>query len=133
MFTVISKTKHTSNKTGDFLLTQSVQYLQSVLTIRANQIDTRLSHTFFDLFMAILVFCNQKMGLLLSELVSYMCGLAHTPAGAKRISNLLRSKKWESRRKLMATVTLVYDFLLLVIRNRSSFIAKLLKSVVIEQ
>ncbi len=80
MFTVISKTKHTSNNTGDFLLIQSVQYLQGVLTRLFNQKDKHLSRTFFDLFMAmaILVFCNQKMGLLLSEVGAYMCGLAHT-------------------------------------------------------
>ncbi|WP_229239335.1 transposase [Emticicia agri] len=47
--------------------------------------------------MAILVFRNQKMGLLLSELGAYICGFAHAPAGTKRISNLLRSKKWESK------------------------------------
>ena len=34
------------------------------------------------------------MGLLLSELGGYICGFAHAPAGTKRISNLLRSKKW---------------------------------------
>jgi hypothetical protein len=34
------------------------------------------------------------MGLLLSELGAYICGPAHAPAGTKRISNLLRSKKW---------------------------------------
>lgn len=96
MFTILSKTKNTSNKTGEFLLTQSRQYLQSRLTSLDNQIDKRLSRTFFDLFMAILVFRNQKMGLLLSELGAYICGFAHAPAGTKRISNLLRSKKWES-------------------------------------
>jgi hypothetical protein len=37
------------------------------------------------------------MGLLLSELGGYICGFAHAPAGTKRISNLLRSKKWESK------------------------------------
>ena len=36
------------------------------------------------------------MGLLLSELGGYICGFAHAPAGTKRISNLLRSKKWKS-------------------------------------
>ncbi|GAB3518298.1 hypothetical protein GCM10027442_38570 [Emticicia fontis] len=37
------------------------------------------------------------MGLLLSELGGYICGFAHAPAGTKRISNLLRSKKWASK------------------------------------
>jgi len=37
-----------------------------------------------------------KKGLLLSELGKYICGTAHAPAGTKRISNLLRSKNWNS-------------------------------------
>jgi hypothetical protein len=34
------------------------------------------------------------MGLLLTELGGYICGFDRAPAGTKRISNLLRSKKW---------------------------------------
>ena len=97
MFTILSKTESTHNKSGNFLLSQSSQYLQSLLNKLDSQIDKRLSRTFFDLFTAILVFRNQKMGLLLSELGGYICGFAHAPAGTKRISNLLRSKKWESK------------------------------------
>ena len=40
------------------------------------------------------MFRNRAMGLLLSELGGYICGFDHAPAGTKRISNLLRSKKW---------------------------------------
>ena len=36
------------------------------------------------------------MGLLLSELGGYIKGFDHSPAGTKRISNLLRSKKWKA-------------------------------------
>ena len=36
------------------------------------------------------------MSLLISELGSFVAGYAHAPAGTKRISNLLRSKKWTS-------------------------------------
>ncbi|HEY1054840.1 MAG TPA: hypothetical protein VGE24_06880 [Emticicia sp.] len=97
MFAILSKTKNSSNKSGNFLLSQSNQYLQSLLYELDTQIDKRLSRTFFDLFTAILVFRNQKMGLLLSELGGYICGFAHAPAGTKRISNLLRSKKWASK------------------------------------
>lgn len=97
MFTILSKAKHSSNKSSTFLLSQSSQYLQSILSALDAQIDKRLSRTFFDLFVVILLFRNQKMGLLLSELGGYICGFAHAPAGTKRISNLLRSKKWESK------------------------------------
>lgn len=59
-------------------------------------LDKRLTRTFYDVFVAILMFRNSKMGLLLSELGGYVCGFAHELAGTKRISNLLRSKKWDS-------------------------------------
>ena len=36
------------------------------------------------------------MGLLISELGGWICGFKHAPAGTKRISNLLRSKKWSA-------------------------------------
>ena len=42
------------------------------------------------------MFRDRVMGLLLSELGGYICGFDHAPAGTKRISNLLRCKKWKS-------------------------------------
>ncbi len=50
--------------------------------------------TFYNVFIAILILRNRSIGLLLSELGGYICGFDHAPAGTKRISNLLRSKKW---------------------------------------
>jgi hypothetical protein len=44
----------------------------------------------------ILMFRERRMGLLLSELGGYLCGFSKAPAGTKRISNLLRSKKWSA-------------------------------------
>jgi hypothetical protein len=38
---------------------------------------------------------HNRCGLLLSELGGYLLGVSHAPAGTKRISNLLRSKKWQ--------------------------------------
>lgn len=61
------------------------------------QIDSRLVRTFFDLLVAILMFRERRMGLLLSELGGYICGFDRAPAGTKRISNLLRSQKWSAR------------------------------------
>lgn len=88
---------------ASFLLHQSDRYLQGLESRLSDQIDKRLVRTFFDLFMVILAFRNRAMGLLLSELGGFICGFAHAPAGTKRISNLLRSKKWAS--------SLIDDFL----------------------
>ncbi len=60
-------------------------------------LDRRLVHTFFNLAAIILMFRERRMGLLLSELGGYLCGPSKAPAGTKRISNLLRSKKWTSK------------------------------------
>lgn len=79
-----------------FLLHQSDRYLSVLQTRLDAQIDQRLVRTFYDLFLVILAFRNRAMGLLLSELGGYICGFAHAPAGTKRLSNLLRCKKWES-------------------------------------
>lgn len=77
-----------------FLLRQVARYLQPLEQQLDQKIDKRLVRTFYDLFVSILIFRHTKMGLLLSELGAYICGPAHAPAGTKRISNLLRSKKW---------------------------------------
>lgn len=82
---------------ANFLLRQASCYLSSVEKRLDEQIDKRLVRTFYDLFISILIFRHNKMGLLLSELGAYICGPAHAPAGTKRISNLLRSKKWTSQ------------------------------------
>ena len=81
-------------KAASFLLHQSDNYLSPLLKSLDKQIDKRLVHTFFDLFMVVLTFRHSSMGLLLSELGGYVCGFDKAPAGTKRISNLLRSKKW---------------------------------------
>lgn len=83
-------------KAGHFLLRQCESYLSPLTQILDVQIDRRLVSTFYNLFVTILMFRNRAMGLLLSELGGYICGFDHAPAGTKRISNLLRSKKWIS-------------------------------------
>lgn len=79
-----------------FLFRQSHHYLLELQEQLDAQIDKRLVRTFSSLFLVILAFRNRAMGLLLSELGGYLCGFAHAPAGTKRISNLLRSKKWKA-------------------------------------
>lgn len=83
-------------KAASFLLSQVDVFTSSFRTELDAQIDKRLVNTFFDLFVVILMFRNRPMGLLLSELGGYICGFSHAPAGTKRISNLLRSKKWKA-------------------------------------
>ena len=80
-----------------FLLKQANKFTTPFRTRLDAQIDKRLVNTFFDLFIIILMFRNRAMGLLLSELGGYVCGFDRAPAGTKRISNLLRSKKWSAQ------------------------------------
>lgn len=100
MFKNILQSKaSTANKQGadTFLLYQADGYLKELQLQLDDLLDKRLVRTFFDVFMAILAFRNRAMGLLLSELGGYVCGFDHAPAGTKRISNLLRSKKWTAK------------------------------------
>ncbi|WP_247237258.1 hypothetical protein [Telluribacter sp. SYSU D00476] len=57
-------------------------------------VDRRLVSTFVALLGCILRHRHNSLGLLLSELGGKLLGEVHAPAGTKRISNLLRSKKW---------------------------------------
>jgi hypothetical protein len=60
-------------------------------------LDKRLVRTFLTTLQAILQFRHRSHGLLLSELGGYLLSPDRGPAGTKRLSNLLRSKKWTSR------------------------------------
>lgn len=92
-----NKTKSTTEpNAGTFLHYRVDQYTKRIRQDLDAQIDNRLVSTFWNLFTAILMFRNRSMGLLLSELGGYISGFKHAPAGTKRISNLLRSKKWTS-------------------------------------
>jgi hypothetical protein len=70
--------------------------LQPLLTPLDAQIDRRLVRTFLATIEAVLRFRNRAHGLLLSELGGELLGPAHAPAGTKRLSNLLRSPKWDA-------------------------------------
>lgn len=99
MFKNILQNKLSSSKDQkgeEFILRQSNRYLSDLQNQLNLKIDKRLVGTFFDLFITIIMFRNRVMGLLLSELGGYICGFDHAPAGTKRISNLLRSKKWKA-------------------------------------
>jgi len=99
MFKNILQNKPSSSKEqkgGSFILHQANRYLLGLQEELDLKIDKRLVRTFFDLFITITMFRDRVMGLLLSELGGYICGHNHAPAGTKRISNLLRSKKWKA-------------------------------------
>ncbi len=86
-----------------FLLKKIDVYLSDLQLTLDKLLDKRLVETFYNLFVAILLNRNRSIGLLMSELGGFICGFNHAPAGTKRISNLLRSKKW--------TATVIDDFL----------------------
>jgi Transposase DDE domain len=73
-------------------------YLSPLLLVLDRWLDKRLVWTFVQCCVAILRFRNNKQGLLLSELGSYMDGYdglsVSAPAGTKRVGNLIRSLKW---------------------------------------
>jgi Transposase DDE domain len=73
-------------------------YLSPLLIVLDGLLDKRLVRTFVQCCVAIMRFRNNKQGLLLSELGSYMDGYdgysVNAAAGTKRIGNLIRSLKW---------------------------------------
>lgn len=72
-------------------------FVQDLLQDLDRQLDKRLVRTFLLTLRAIVTFRHSGLGLLLSELGGYILSAAQAPAGTKRISNLLRSKRWEYR------------------------------------
>jgi hypothetical protein len=60
------------------------------------QIDARLVRTFRATIEVLLVYRHRALGLLLSELGGWLLSPAQAPAGTKRLSNLLRSPKWQA-------------------------------------
>ncbi len=72
------------------------QFLAPVLEWLDTLLDKRLVRTLVASIVALVEWRNRAHGLLLSELGAYICDPAHAPAGTKRLSNLLRSPKWEA-------------------------------------
>lgn len=70
-------------------------FLRPLLLALDEQLDKRLVRTFVRTMAAILTFRHGRCGLLLSELGGYILSPAQAPAGTKRLSNLLRSPKWD--------------------------------------
>src|SRR3712207_3771734 len=71
-------------------------FVAPLLQTLDQQLDRRLVITFLDTLQAFLTFRHRNLGLLLSELGSYLAPPGHAPAGTKRLSNLLRSTHWQA-------------------------------------
>jgi len=81
---------------ADTLRHQLTSFLTPLLLLLDQHLDVRLVRTFRATLEAILCFRNRAMGLLLSELGAYLLSPDKAPAGTKRLSNLLRSGKWQA-------------------------------------
>src|SRR5215216_4891443 len=71
-----------------------VTFLAPLLRSLDQRLDRRLVSTFLATLIAIVEWRNRAHGLLLSELGAYLLSPQHSPAGTKRLSNLLRSERW---------------------------------------
>jgi hypothetical protein len=72
------------------------QFVTPLLTRLDAQVDLRLVRTFRALLEVLVLFRHRNQGLLLSELGGWLLAPAQAPAGTKRLSNLLRSRKWKA-------------------------------------
>jgi hypothetical protein len=81
-------------KSGE-IQTQLIEFLGSLLIQLDAVLDKRLVRTFVHTIIAIVSFRHGSNGLLLSELGGYILNPGQAPAGTKRLSNLLRSKRWQ--------------------------------------
>ncbi len=72
-------------------------FTKTLLREISQGLDRRLVQTFFDLLAVIIMQRHRNQGLLLSELGGQLLGMDRAPAGAKRLSNLLHSKKWTAQ------------------------------------
>jgi hypothetical protein len=68
-----------------------LSFLAPLLRTLDQHLDRRLVVTFVETLQALLIWRHRFLGLLLSELGSYLAEPGHAPAGTKRLSNLLRS------------------------------------------
>lgn len=84
-------------KSTGFILHRVDAYLKPLLEELDGQVDKRLVRTFCQVFIVVVAFRNRSLGLLLTQLGKFMCGFKQACAGVKRISNLLRSKKWDHK------------------------------------
>lgn len=97
MYTLLQRKKEEEDisNAGSLILLKGEKFLAPLLAVLDAYIDKRLVRTFYDVCLSILRFRNRSFGLVLSELGGYVMGFRQAAAGTKRISNLLRSRKWD--------------------------------------
>jgi hypothetical protein len=97
-YDTLQRKQQDEQKASQDLAQQLETFLSPLLLVLDTVLDKRLVRTVVQTCVAILRFRNTQQGLLLSELGSYMDGYQgysrSAPAGTKRLSNLLRSLKW---------------------------------------
>jgi hypothetical protein len=71
-------------------------YLAPLLFRLDQTLDSRLVRTFAATVKIVLQNRYRQGGLLLSELGAFLTSPEHAPAGTKRLSNLLRSERWDA-------------------------------------
>jgi hypothetical protein len=72
-------------------------FFAALLRTLDQRLDRRLVSTFLATLIAIVEWRNRNHGFLLSELGAYLLTPEQAPAGAKRLSNLLRSERWQAK------------------------------------
>jgi hypothetical protein len=97
-YAILQEQEQEGQQTSQELAQLLEEFLAPLLFVLDRLLDKRLVRTFVQCCVAITRFRNNKQGLLLSELGSYLDGYprlsATATAGTKRISNLIRSLKW---------------------------------------
>ena len=97
-YDILHKNEQETEQASQELAQMLEEFLSPLLIVLDRLLDKRLVGTLVQCCVAMIRFRNNKQGLLLSELGSYMDGYRglseRAPAGTKRVSNLLRSLKW---------------------------------------
>src|SRR6266550_2110074 len=97
-YAILQGDEQDQQKTSQEIAQLLETYLSPLLLVLDTLLDKRLVRTFVQCCVAILRFRNNKQGLLLSELGSYLDGQSgvskNAAAGTKRLGNLIRSIKW---------------------------------------
>jgi hypothetical protein len=89
--------KQASESVARFIGERLEAFVKPLLVELDRCLDKRLVRTFLVTLQVIVQFRHRAHGLLLSELGGYILSPDRAPAGTKRLSNLLRSKKWAAR------------------------------------
>ena len=90
------KTKEQAGQVSRSMAERLREFVQPLLSELDAALDKRLVRTFEKTLQAIVTFRQGSHGLLLSELGGYITSADKAPAGTKRLSNLLRSPRWDA-------------------------------------